>query len=83
MIAAPSRRYSESDRNYILKEISQLLNYAIIEESVSSWEAQVVVVKNHGKQWKTVNKFSVIDAYPLQIFVTFLKKFPISNTSVL
>jgi hypothetical protein len=70
-IAVPSRRYSEPNRNFISKEISQLLDDGIIEESRSPWRAQVVVVKNHGKQRlvidysKTVNKFSVLDAYPL------------------
>ena len=44
-IAVKSRHFNKEDQSFINKEIQKLLSRCIIEESVSPWRAQVVVVK--------------------------------------
>ena len=71
-IAARSRRYSSEDRHFIEAETQRLLEEGIIEESNSSWRAQVVVVKSETRKKRlaidysqTINKFTLLDAFPL------------------
>jgi len=54
------------------EEIHKLLAEGIIEPSVSPWRAQVVVTKNETYKRRmvidysqTVNRFTLLDAYPL------------------
>ena len=52
-IAVKLRRFNKEDQSFINKEIQKLLSKGIIEESVSSWGAQLVVAKdptNHKKK---------------------------------
>ena len=54
-IAVKSRHFDKEDQSFINKEIQKLLSKGIIEESISSWQAQLVVVKdptNHKKKQK-------------------------------
>ena len=44
-IKTPSRKYSKEETKFKLKEIEQLQENDIIEESISPWRSQVVVVK--------------------------------------
>ena len=71
-IATKSRRFSPEDMNFISAEIKNLLSNGIIEESNSSWRAQVLITKNenHKKRMvvdysQTINRFTYLDAYPL------------------
>ena len=71
-IATKSRRYSRPDSEFISEEIKRLLKEGLIEPSHSPWRAQplVVVQENHKRRMvidysQTVNKFTVLDAYPL------------------
>ena len=71
-IAAPSRKYSFTDRKFIDAEIKQLLKEGIIEPSTSPWRAQLVISQplNHKKRMcvdyaQTINRFTYLDAYPL------------------
>ena len=72
-IASKSRRYSFADRQFIEKETKRLLKEGIIEKSNSPWRAQVVVKDTHvqGKKrlaidyTQTINRFTLLDAYPL------------------
>ena len=71
-VAAERRWYSRPDHDFIEAQISDLLKDDIIEPSISPWRAQIVVAKseNHKKRLcvgyrQTVNKFSLLDAYPL------------------
>ena len=67
-----SRRYSKDERNFIATEIKHLLENDIIEESVSPWRSQIVVVKEKGDKWRlcidysqSVNRFTELDGFPL------------------
>ena len=67
----PSRKYSKDERNFKEKEIKRLLQDDVIEESISPWRSQVVVVKQKEK-WRlcidysqTVNKHTELDAFPV------------------
>ena len=80
-IACKSRRYSTEDLQFIDHEIQRLLAEDIIEPSVSPWRAQVVVVKNSKDKKRmvvdysqTVNKYTVLDAYPLPRIEDFVNK---------
>lgn len=71
-IAVKSRRYSETDRKFIIDEINVLLKDKVIEESMSPWRAQVLITGGgtHRKRLvidysQTINKFTELDAYPL------------------
>ena len=71
-IATKSRRYTYSDRCFIIEEVDRLLKEGIIEKSSSPWRAQVFVAGG-GNQKKrlvvdyseTINLFTQLDAYPL------------------
>ena len=70
-IMCKSRRFGESDKEFIGQEISKLLDEGIIEPCHSSWRAQVLVTKNERQKRRmvvdysrTVNKFTPLDAYP-------------------
>ena len=70
-VRMPSRKYSKDERNFIEKEIKKLLQDDVIEESISPWRSQVVVVKQKEK-WRlcidysqTVNKHTELDAFPV------------------
>jgi len=71
-IAVKSRRHSFSDLKFIEVEIDKLLREGIIEESLSPWRAQVLVVAddNHKRRMvvdysQTINKYTTLDAFPL------------------
>ena len=69
-IAAKSRRYSQSDQQFIRKEVSRLLHEGIIERSSSPWRAQLLITNENSKKRmvvdysQTINKFTPLDAYP-------------------
>ena len=81
-IAAKSRRYSKPDRDFIKKEIQQMLKDDIIEPSNSPWRSQPVVTKDdetHRKRMvvdysETVNKYTQLDAYPVPRIDDFVNK---------
>lgn len=71
-IAAKSRRYSDSDKQFIKEEIKKLLADEVIEPSLSPWRAQVLVTRNENHKRRmcidysqTVNRYTQLDAYPL------------------
>ena len=69
-IATKSRLYSAVDKKFIAEEINKLLNDKIIEMAKSPWRAQVLVVRTAKPRMvidysQTVNKFTLLDAYPL------------------
>ena len=70
-IAAPSRRYSSDDMQFIQSEIQRMLQADIIEPARSPWRAQVLVVRQGPKMRMvvdysvTINRFTLLDAYPL------------------
>ena len=71
-IATKSRRYSHADSEFISSEVKRLLREGLIESSNSPWRAQPLVVtqENHKKRMvidysQTVNKYTLLDAYPL------------------
>lgn len=71
-IATKSRRYTEADLTFIGDEVSKLLSEGVIEESNSPWRAQVLVTESERQRKRmvidysqTVNKFTLLDAYPL------------------
>ena len=68
----PSRKYSKEERNFIEKEIKRLLENDIIEESISPWRSQFLVVKQKGNKWRhciyylqSVNCYTELDAFLL------------------
>jgi len=76
-VASKSRNFSPSDRAFIATQTAQLVRDGIIEPSTSLWRAQVVVVNNsnHKKRLcidysQTINKFTLLDAYPLPCMQT-------------
>ena len=70
-VASKSRRYNQEDQAFIEAEVGRLLAADVIEPSRSPWRAQVLVVKQKDKKRlvidysSTVNRFTVLDAYPL------------------
>nr|XP_039266307.1 uncharacterized protein LOC120341813 [Styela clava] len=71
-IATKSRRYSHEDRLFIRDEVARLQREGIIETCLSPWRAQVVVVKAENRKKRlaidysqTINKFTLLDAFPL------------------
>ena len=69
-IATKSRKYSQSDRNFIRDEVQRLSELKIIEPSNSPWRAQVLVVNKMKRRIvvnysETINKYTQLDAYPL------------------
>ncbi|XP_018403046.1 PREDICTED: uncharacterized protein LOC108779970 [Cyphomyrmex costatus] len=71
-IATKSRRHSEENNKFIDSEVKRLLNEGVIEPSNSPWHAQALVVReeNHKVRMvvdysQTINKFTMLDAYPL------------------
>ena len=71
-VRMPSRKYSKDERNFIEKEIKRLLQDDIIEESISPWRSQIVVVKQKENKWRlcidypqTVNKHTELDVFPV------------------
>ena len=72
-VRMPSRKYSKDERNFIEKEIKRLLQDDIIEESISPWRSQIVVVKPKENKWRlcidysqTVNKHTELDRFRYQ-----------------
>uniref|UniRef100_A0A5S6R588 Reverse transcriptase domain-containing protein n=1 Tax=Trichuris muris TaxID=70415 RepID=A0A5S6R588_TRIMR len=45
-VATKSRRFTQEDTAFVLKEIQKLLNEGVIELSISPWRAQVLVTKD-------------------------------------
>ena len=71
-VVTKTRRFFGDDEKFIQSEIQSLLKDGVIEESVSPWRAQMLITKNenHKKRLvidysQTVNKFTLLDAYPL------------------
>lgn len=73
-IVTKSSYYSKDGKEFIIKKTNRLLAEGIIEDSLSPWRAQVVVVKDslnrHKKKMlvhypQTVNHYTEVDAYPL------------------
>ncbi|XP_064080604.1 uncharacterized protein LOC135197465 [Macrobrachium nipponense] len=73
-IVTKSRHYCKGDKEFIEAETSRLLAEGVIEDSISPWSAQVVVVKDplnrHKKRMcvdysQTINLYTELDAYPL------------------
>ncbi|XP_064080951.1 uncharacterized protein LOC135197777 [Macrobrachium nipponense] len=73
-IVTKSRHYCKDDKEFIKVETSRLLAEGVIEDSISPWRAQVVVVKDplnrHKKRMcvdysQTINLYTELDAYPL------------------
>ena len=65
-----SRKYSQSNRNFIRDEVQRLSELKIIEPSNSPWRAQVLVVSEKKQRMvvdysETINKYTQLDAYPL------------------
>ena len=56
-IKTPSRKYSKEEKIFIEKEIEQLLENDIIDESISPWRSQVVAVKRKDK-WRFCTDYS-------------------------
>lgn len=89
-IATKSRKFSHEDAKFISSKVQKLLSEGIIEESTSSWRAQVLVTKNenHKKRMvvdysQTINKFTYLDAYPLpniEGLVRAVSKFDVFST---
>ena len=69
-IATKSRKYSQSDRNFIRDEVQRLSELKIIEPSNSPWKAQVLVINKKKRRLvvaysETISKHTQLDAYPL------------------
>ena len=71
-IKMPSGKYSKEERNFIEEEIKRLQENDIIEESISPWRSQCLVVKQRGNKWRlcidysqSVNRYTELDAFPL------------------
>ena len=71
-VTTVSRRFSPSEKEFIVREVDKLLADGIIEKSTSPWRAQVVIAvpENHKKRLvidysRTINSLTVLDAYPL------------------
>ena len=70
-VITKSRKFKDSDAEFIRSETERLLKEGIIEPSDSPWRAQVHVVNNQAKRRlvidysTTINKFTYLDAYPL------------------
>ena len=69
-IATKSRKYSQSDRNFIRDEVQRLSELKIIEPNSSLWRAQILVVNEKKQRMvadysETINKYTQFDAYPL------------------
>ena len=58
-IVKKSRRYRDSDRKFIQKEISKLLKDGIIEHSDSLSQAQVLVIKDERHKKRMVVDYSI------------------------
>lgn len=72
LIATSSRKYNQVDRHFIENKIRNLLKEGVIEASVSPLRAQIFVTCNerHKKRLvvdysQTINKYTLLDAYPL------------------
>ena len=72
-ITTKSRRFNIRDQQFINQEVEKLLADGIIEESNSSWRAQVHVVRdeNHKTRMvidysRTINRFTSLDGYPMK-----------------
>ena len=71
-IAAKSIKYSNLDRKFIDDQVTQLLKEGIIEASKSPRPTQLIIAKSENQKKRmcvdysqTVNKFTLLDAYPL------------------
>ena len=78
-IATKSRKYSQSDRNFIRDEVQRLSELKIIEPSNSPWRAQVLVVNKKKRRMvvdysEPINKYTQLDTYPLPKTKEMVKK---------
>ena len=62
-ITTKSRKYSQSDRDYIKNEIQNLHKAGIIEPSNSPWRSQVLVVNDKSKCPMVVDYSQTINKY--------------------
>ena len=72
LIATKSRKFNEDDKRFIAAEVRKLLLDGIIEPSFSPWRAQVLVARDERHKPRmvvdysqTINRFTLLDAYPL------------------
>ena len=68
----PLRKYSKEERSFIEEDIKRLQENDIIEESISPWRSQWLVVKQKGNKWRlcidnsqSVNRCTELEAFPL------------------
>ena len=66
------RKYSKEERSFIEKEIIRLLENDIIEESISPWRSQCLVVKQKEKQEKQEANLPIAFGYPIKDFILLL-----------
>jgi len=71
-IATKSRRHSQENNRFMDYEIKKLLHEEIIESSNSPWRAQAFCKRRKSHKIRmvidylqTINKFTMLDAYPL------------------
>ena len=71
-IATKSRWFGSDDNMFVLSEIEMMPQKGVIEESISSWRAQVLIVTNELKRKRlkvdysqTINRFTWFDGYSL------------------
>lgn len=72
LIAIRSRQHTNEDINFINTKIKRIFREGIIQPSQSTWRVQVLVTssENHKNRMvidysQTINKFILLDAYPL------------------
>ena len=71
-IAVKSRKFNQEDKQFIKEEVRQLLKDEVIEPSLSTWPAQVLVARNPRPNLRmvidysqTITRYTLLDAYPL------------------
>ena len=71
-ITTKSKRCGEGERLFIQTEIEKMIKEDVIEESTSTWRAQVLIVMNECQRKRqvvdysrTINRFTRLDAYTL------------------
>ena len=72
-IATKSRKFSDADKEFIGKTVTNLINNDKIESSTSPWRSQVLVTDDDGVHKRrmvvnysqTINRFTELDAYPM------------------
>jgi len=79
-VASKSRHYNQEDQAFTEVEVGCLLSANVTEPSRSPWRAQVLVVKQNEQNRlvidysSTINRFTVLDTYPLPNIEDFVNK---------